>query len=568
MTKSTGYLDPGRAPFAALAAWHWPAAWHWVAGGWAQRADRLLRALQRLYDRQGVEQSVHGVVLTAAAVFLGSAVYYGLCLFPGLGGELNAGDSAKFQILGHTPILLHGPGYPLVQALGALLRTLALPVPEWWAMAFALSALPGSLANALAYVIVQRLTRNAVVGLAGALLLGSAGLMAVQATEAEVYALALAFILSVVLLLLLFVQTRRLGFFLAACAVYALSFGNHLMMIMLLPMFVLLTFAYRRMILRPRPVAAILLFVFLGASQYLYLAHLAYSPETAYSEYMPLPPEPAELVRYILGTYFSDMYGSGLASTQTLEALVSTLTTAHPWISLPMMATGFLLFVAGWRYRDAGWFGLAAVFGATFCFVPFMLWYGAYDIRAFHLPVLGTAMVATVAAIGWWLRRHPAVCAVAAVLLLATGVVRAGHTAMLLGDREPLFTGLQPAIREIIAQSPVERPLVAMAYGVRMATLYYYLKGEVPQSPVYRTWWRAVPEIGDQREIGGIVVPTDGYQFVRWVEHQRPDMSCRTEKIAQSAGTRWPAYSFRCVGDRARTVATGGASAPESTDGR
>src|SRR5690554_6630825 len=55
-------------------------------------------------------QKQHRLALTAAGIFLVSAVYYGLCLFPGLGGELNAGDSAKIQILGHTSILLHGPG--------------------------------------------------------------------------------------------------------------------------------------------------------------------------------------------------------------------------------------------------------------------------------------------------------------------------------------------------------------------------------------------------------------------------------------------------------------------------
>jgi hypothetical protein len=463
-----------------------------------------------------------------------------------LGGELNAGDSAKFQILGHTSILVHGPGYPLVLALGAAVRALALPLPAWWVLTFTLAAIPGAVAGTFAFLITHRLTRSIGFGLAAALLLGSAGLVAVQATEAEVYALTLAFVLSIVFLLIVFTETRRVGWFVAACAVYALSFGNHLMVIMLLPLFGWVTVVHRNVLLRPRPVAMVGLFILLGAAQYLFLAYVAYSPDTAYSEYMPLPPEPMALIHYILGTYFSDLYGSGLASTRTLEALISTLRSAHPWISLPMIAAGVVLALAGWRRRDASWRGLVLVYGAAMAFVPFVLWYGAYDIRAFHGPVLGPLLIAAVATLGWWSRRSPALRNVVIVALLLLGTVRAGQTAWLLATREPMFAGLRPAIAEIVAQAPVEEPIVAMSYGLRMATLYHELRGELPRGPVYRVHWRAISEAGRHRPVGGIVVPTDGYQFVRWIEHHHPDVSCRTEKVHRAQPTRWPAYLFEC----------------------
>lgn len=490
--------------------------------------------------------------LAATAVFVASAVFYGVCLFPGLGGELNAGDSAKFQILGHTPILVHGPGYPFVLLLGALLRAIELPFQPWWTLTFALAAVPAAVANALAFLIVHRVTHNLLVGLAGALLLGSAGLMAVQATEAEVYALNLAFILGTVFLLMLFAQTKRLGFFLAACAVYALSFGNHLMMIMLLPLFVWLTLTHRRIVLRPVPVAMVLLFIVIGAAQYLYLAYVAYSPDTAYSEYMPLPPPPIELIHYIMGTYFSDLYGSGLASTRNLEALVSTLRAAHPWISMPLIAAGIVLFVVGWRRRDAEWRGLALVYGAVLAFLPFMLWYGAYDIRAFHLPVLGPLLVAAVATLGWSLRGRPAILNVVAVALVMVGSVRVGQAGVLLSQREPIFPGLVQTIEAALAQSPVERPIVAMAYPLRTATLYHELRGEVPRTPTYRVRWRAIGEVRNQPTVGGIVIPSEGYQFIQWIEHHRPDMRCRTRKIDLPEGTPWPAYAFECHGGPAK----------------
>lgn len=489
---------------------------------------------------------VDPVSATAAAVFLGALTYYGVCLYPGLGGELNPGDSAKFQILGHTPILVHGPGYPLVLAIGALVRALALPLPDWWTLTFALSAIPGAVAVTLALLIVRRLTGSLGFGLAAALLLGSAGLVAVQATEAEVYALALAFVLGVVYLLIVFVQTRRVAAFLGACAVYAASFGNHLMMVMLVPLFLWVLIAHRQALLRPRIVALVGLFVVLGASQYLYLAYVAYHPDTAYSEYMPLPPEPMALVHYILGTYFSDLYGSGLVSTRTVEALISTLNTAHPGFSLPLIAVGVVLAAAGYRRRDAGWDGLMVVAGAGLAFVPFVLWYGAYDIRAFHGPVLGPALVAAVAAVGWWARRSRGAGRVLLALLLVVGVVRTGHTTWLLTAREPQFAGLVPALQDLVAQAPGARPVVAMSYPLRMATLYHELRGEAPAGPIYRVHWRAIGDITQGRPVGGLVVPSDGNQFVGWIEHHHPELDCRTERVRRTPAMRWPAYTFMC----------------------
>ncbi|MDN3722180.1 hypothetical protein QW131_30735 [Roseibium salinum] len=205
-----------------------------------------------------------------------------------------------------------------------------------------------------------------------------------------------------------------------------------------------------------------------------------------------------------------------------------------------------MLFALGWSHRDRAWYGLAVLYGGALAFTPFMLWYGAYDIRAFHLPVLGPLLVATVAAHFWYLARYRRLRNAVAVLFVTIGVFRAGHVAMALWDRQPLFEGLEPAIVRMIEEAPVEQPLFAMAYPLRMATLYHELMGDLPSEPMYRVWWRAVPELDTRREVGGIVVPTDGYQFVNWIEHKRPELKCQTRKIDLPAGTRWPAYAFTC----------------------
>ncbi|MCR9089044.1 MAG: DUF2723 domain-containing protein [Rhodobacteraceae bacterium] len=484
--------------------------------------------------------------LIATSVLLFWLIYYGYCLFPGLGGMLNPGDSAKFQTLGHTSILVHGPGYPFVLMLGAVVRAIDLPLEPWWVMAFAMASVPGAIANMMAFLLIGRLTKSLVFGLAGSALLGSAGLMAVQSTEAEVYPLALAFVLTTGFLLLRFLETRQPNYFIAACGVYALSFGNHLMMVMLVPVILWVVVAHFRILFRPRIVLLVTLLIAMGASQYLYLAWVTYSPSTAYSEYMPLPPTPMELVHYIAGTYFGGLYGSGLDSVQTTEVLLNTLSFAHPGLSAPIIALGVLLFVVGSRRRDAQWNGLALILGIGLAFTPFTLWYGAYDIRAFHLPVLGPMLVGSVAAIGWWLGRWPRLRLLVGVALLAFGGVRAWEVSGHLAAREPLFTDLVETLEGIVPQSPVADPLVSMTYPVRMATLYHELRGEVPQPATFRVAWRTETEIAKRDPVGGLVVPTDGEQFLQWIEHRQPELRCRVLPVEQPKATPWPAYAFLC----------------------
>ncbi len=482
----------------------------------------------------------------ALGVFALWLVYYTWCLFPGLGGVMNAGDTAKFQTLGHTQILVHGPGYPLVLFLGAVLRALELPVEPWRAMTITMAALPGAIANTMAFLIVERVTRSLYFGIAAALLLGSASLMAVQSTEAEVYPLALAFILATSFLLILFVETKRRGYFIAASAVYALSFGNHLMMIMLVPLFLLVTATHWRLLLRPRIVASVLVVIALGASQYLYLAYITHHPDTAYSEYLPLPPTVTELIQYISGSYFSGLYGSGLRSSYSSEMLVVTMRSAHPWISSPLIVAGVVLFAMGWRRRDADWSGVALMFAVALSFVPFLVWYGAYDIQAFHLPVLGPLLVGAVAAIGWWLGRWRVMQTGTALLLVGLGAWRAAVMADGLTARQPVFTNLPETLEALVAQAPVEDPLVSMTYNLRMATLYHELLGEAPQAR-YRVPWRAEETAVEREDVGGIVVPTDGEQLLRWIEHRHPEISCRSWALDQPEGTPWPAYAFLCT---------------------
>ena len=175
-----------------------------------------------------------------------------------------------------------------------------------------------------------------------------------------------------------------------------------------------------------------------------------------------------------------------------------------------------------------------------------MIWYGAYDIQAFHLPVLGPLLIGTIAAIGWSLSRALRLQSWIGGLLLAVGVFRAAQMALYLDAREPEYTGLADTLDAVMAQAPVERPVVSMSYALRMATLYHELLDEVPQPATYRVTWRTEDAIPDQGPVGGVVIPTDGEQMLRWIEHRNPHLSCRTTPITQPNPVVWPAYGFVC----------------------
>ncbi len=114
-----------------------------------------------------------------------AGVLYLATLFPGIGGVLNHGDSAKFQFLGFVWGVGHPPGNPLY--LGSLALFQSLP--------FGTAGLRANLASAVCGALAVGFTANAAHRMAGvrasvvaASFLALGGLVWEFATEAEVYA--------------------------------------------------------------------------------------------------------------------------------------------------------------------------------------------------------------------------------------------------------------------------------------------------------------------------------------------------------------------------------------------
>ena len=204
----------------------------------------------------------------ATAGLLAAAAFslYLATLLPGQ----DLGDTASFQTAAGDHILVPRDGYPLYFALNGLFVHL-LPVEPARATNLA-SAAAAALAVGLVVLVGAELGGTLVAGLAAGLLLAGSYTFWSQAIIAEVYALHL-LVASACLLALLAWQRRptlpRLAVFFS---LYALGFGNHLSMILLLPGFALFVLMAAPggplSMLRPRVVGLALGLAALFALQY------------------------------------------------------------------------------------------------------------------------------------------------------------------------------------------------------------------------------------------------------------------------------------------------------------
>ena len=206
-----------------------------------------------MLEAERLGRAARGASLAACVVATLAFSVYARTLLPGV----DLGDTGGFQAAVLWPETSARQAYPLYYGLA---RPFVLAVsPDNPARGLNLfSALCGGLAVGLLAGVAAALTGTVAAGLAAGLLLAFSHTFWTQAVIAEVYTLHLALIAACLLALRAYQlrpSTRRLaGFF----ALYALSFGNHLSMILLLvpfAIFLLMAQPDRGELLRPRNVA-------------------------------------------------------------------------------------------------------------------------------------------------------------------------------------------------------------------------------------------------------------------------------------------------------------------------
>ena len=205
------------------------------------------------------------------------AVVYVTSLLPGVG---YSGDTARFQFVGATLSTPHTTGYPTYVLLNAAWVRL-VPVGSLAWRANLLSAVCAVAAVAVLVAVQRRLGVRGPVAALAALVFGVTYTLWSQATVAEVYTLHLLAAAAVLFFLTRWLLEPRPADLLAACAVYAVSFGNHMTSLMLLPAVAYAAAVEWRRAVTVRHAAWAAAWIAIGAAQYGYLVWRTYDPPAA-----------------------------------------------------------------------------------------------------------------------------------------------------------------------------------------------------------------------------------------------------------------------------------------------
>ncbi len=209
-----------------------------------------------------------------------ATIYY-LTLLPGIG---YMGDTAKFQFLGKVLGTPHATGYPTY----LLLNHLFVSVFNFGSLAMRVNLLSSIFtigAALIEYFTLRQLKIRPVVSLSIVLTFCLGKTVWNQSVIAEVYTLNLLFLSTITFFFLKWHLTKIDRFFYLGCFFYALSFGNHLIMISCLPAIAYLVFVTdKKVFINLKKIIIILLFILLGLSQYYYLYWRTISPNPVYLE--------------------------------------------------------------------------------------------------------------------------------------------------------------------------------------------------------------------------------------------------------------------------------------------
>ena len=350
----------------------------------------------------------------ALAVALIAFALYDATLLP----SFDFGDTGSFQATVGSAIITTRDAYPLYFALGNTLLWLTRAEPAH-ALNLA-SAVEGAIACGLFVLVAAELAGSIAAAVAAALFFAVSYTFWSQAIIAEVYSLHTLFVLLTLWLLLRWADRPTMGRLAWFFAIYALGYGNHLSMVLLLPgytLFLLLA-APRgwRSMFAPRIVALALVCAAAGALQY------AWNMRSMWL----LPGPPRDLLDALQRFWF-DVTKSDWRDTMVMNVPQSLLRdhAAMYWFDLtqqfgvagPILAAAGLVQLAWTDARRAVLMTLLFLGNVIFAFS-----YNVGDSHVFYLP--SHLMLALMAAPGLALlgRATPrTVPAAAAVLALYAG---------------------------------------------------------------------------------------------------------------------------------------------------
>ena len=307
---------------------------------------------------------------------LSLAIVYGMTLLPDVGGW---GDTGKFQFLGHVLGTPHATGYPGYLLLNFLFTTF-IPFGTLAFKANLFSAVCAIGACCFLYRTLKLLECSEGVAALTALAFGFTNTLWSYALVAEVYTLNIFFVSMVVFCLLHWRKTKNNRSLLLACLLYALSFGNHLTMICLLPALVsFIVFVDRKAAFTRSNILWVIAFVTLGASQYLYLYWRYLDPNALFLE-MQIS-DWSTFWWYITGAQFKSQFFPFSFSELIFQQIpYAAQELFHQWSFFLVLAL-----VGMWksRHRMFASFLVTAFLGYGILVIN----YDIFDIASYYLPM-------------------------------------------------------------------------------------------------------------------------------------------------------------------------------------
>ncbi len=315
-------------------------------------------------------------LIACALVAAIAVVCYHRTLLPGL----DFGDTAAYQASVGDWRLTPRQAYPLYYAIANTVHAAVGGEP-----AYSLnltSALAGAAACAAMAWLASALTGSVLAGAWAGLVLGASYTFWSQAIIGEVYTLHLC-LTAVVLALGTWWQRRpslpRLAWLFA---VYAVGFGNHLMMVLLVPpllLILLLTPDGRKQALSPRGLALAVACAALGASQYLWNA-----------SYLWQVADPVPSLADGVRTFWFDVTKSDWRSTMVLGVHETALKRRvglyafelHQQVGLPGIVLALVGIASAWRR----WRLVLVLIAAYVTAFAFAYTYNVGDVHVFFLP--------------------------------------------------------------------------------------------------------------------------------------------------------------------------------------
>ena len=343
-----------------------------------------------------------------------------LCYYTTLLPGLDLGDSASFQTGVGCLTVSPRQAYPLYYALGNVFVWLHPGEPA--RAANLASAVYGAVAVGLAALLAARLSQSLWAGLGTGLFLAFSYTFWSQAITAEVYTLHLMIVGGCGVALMAWADDRTVGRLALFYAVFALGFGNHLSMVLLLPAFTVFLLVERRRgaadPLQPRMMLMAFAIAAFGALQY------AWNLRGLWADL-----EPPATMAEALAKFWFDVTKEDWR--QTLVGTVSDVGLQHRpemyWFDLQQQvgAPGVMLAALGFCYVLWRWPSRAVLlllmYGANMAFA----WtYNVGDAYIFFLPshyvvaLCAGAGVAAIAALASRLSNRAVAGAAGAALLL------------------------------------------------------------------------------------------------------------------------------------------------------